>query len=318
MKNPLYLSIFVLALSSGCSQESIPKHESGSASAASNTVAGASVAAAIFDEPRPSDMYRQFAWLQRKTAAELAAAPNQAAGDRIYDAYRQQSNALLNQINEAQTDVLQDFYVGRLWTYDEKKQELLPTDELKQKQAHLAQVGLRYADVGEGMAEIMPQGGLVPQLFADKVSPDYQAYIRQQDFENQNLATADAALVIPWTEIGERVAFWENFIAQYPQSAWHHEAKQLFAFYSSAFLFGLDNTPVIDPKPFKQGDVKDELLRGYEEINHAWQVFVRQYPQSRVSAWVPQAQQIAALPDEARLAAIRQWRATHFPDAGAQ
>lgn len=304
------LSLICCSILAACSQqETAPTAPSSAPSQAvpaqASPVQAASIAA--FNEPKPTDIYQQYAWLNRRAQAQLANA-NAAQANQLYDAYRIDSDAILQAINDQELSFLENYTDDQYWQNDAKASEPQPTAAMLQKQQHLAQFGLRYVDVGEGMAEIAPLAKTETQLFADKVSPDYQMYILQQDHENNQLAASDAAIVISWAELGTRVAFWESFIQTYPQSPLISEAKSRFVWYSNAFFFGLDNTPVADGLQLEKGATQDEAIRIFDEINHAWTVFERQHPQSRITALLPKVRQIATLSEEDRITAIQQLR----------
>lgn len=261
-----------------------------------------------FSEAKPTDIYEQYAWFNRKTAADLKQVKQHEQANRIYDDYREQTDELLEKINQAQSDLLEDYYADQWWQYDEAKQQTEPSSALLAKKQYLDKIGLQYIDVGEGMAEIIPKPNTEPDLFAQKVSSDYRAFIVQQDSQNNQLAFSNETILIPWIQLGERVAFWEKFVQDYPQSALLNEAKQQLAWYADAFLFGLDNMPIQTAAGLPEGEIRNEAQRFMDEVSHAWNVFTTQNPQSKITPLITQARQIAELPDEERLAAIRKFR----------
>lgn len=265
-----------------------------------------------FNEAKPTDIYQQYAWLNRKTAAQLAqTTPEQA--NKLYDAYRQESDEILQQINNKEIDLLQNYTADQYWTLNEASGIPTPTPIMQHKQNELAKVGLRLVDVGGGLAEIAAAKNTESLLFADKVSPDYRDFIQQQDIESNTLAEIDDAIVIPWADLGARVAFWEKFIKQYPQSPLAQEAQQRMQWNAAAFLFGTKNTPIEVAPLQPKGDIQEEVARNFDEINHAWTVFSRQYPQSPITALIPEAAKVTQLPLEARFDAIQTLRHQHFP-----
>ncbi|XXQ67291.1 hypothetical protein ACKLNO_06470 [Neisseriaceae bacterium B1] len=304
MKRHFILSTILITTLSACfQQENTPAVPA----SAPTITAPTQLTIAAFNEAKPADIYQQYAWLNRRAQAQLAHA-NVAQANQLYDAYRVETDAVLQAINDQELPFLENYADDQYWLNDETASEPKPSPALVQKHQQLAQFGLRYVDIGEGMAEIAPVANTETQLFGGKVSPDYQAYIQQQDHENNQLADSDAAIVISWTELAARVAFWEKFVQDHPQSPFASDAQQRLMWYANAFLFGLDNTPVEDGSQFPKGEAQDEAKRIFDEINHAWNVFERQYPQSRITPLIAQARQIATLSADERINAMQQLR----------
>lgn len=306
---PLLLTVALVA----CSNES--KHNP---SETNNTASPtASVSLATFNEPEPTDWYEKYAWLNRQAQAQLQQA-DAAQANRLYDQYRNQTDAVLQAINEQEATFLENYADDANWQNDETASQPQATAQLLAKQQQLAQFGLRYVEIGAGMAEIAPLSDTETKLFADKVSPDYRAFITQEEHENKQLADTDNAIVISWAELGKRVAFWEQFVQQQPTSPLTEEAKQRLTWYTDAFLFGLANTPVQDGSQLPEGATQDEAKRIYDEMQYAWQIFERQYPHSPITPHLAHARTIAALSDDEREVAIETWRTQQRGTAASQ
>ena len=56
----------------------------------------------------------------------------------------------------------------------------------------------------------------------------------------------DAALLIPWDSVGERVAAWERLLHAYPVFVARQEAQGWYDLYLSTYFLGMDHSPVFE------------------------------------------------------------------------
>lgn len=56
----------------------------------------------------------------------------------------------------------------------------------------------------------------------------------------------DAAILIPLTDLADRIAQGEQFLVRYPDSAGKEKVRTQYRYYLLSFLGGLDNTPLVD------------------------------------------------------------------------
>lgn len=136
--------------------------------------------------------------------------------------------------------------------------------------------GLELWDIGEGMVVVRTVADYYKNIFSGKVTADYDEAISIVAHEEKELWEADAAVSIPWKNLGERVVTWENFIKKYPESEFRKEAEGTYKMYRHAFLLGLDNTPVID-------FINNQMDA---EVHNAFIAFVKNHPESETTTYV--------------------------------
>ena len=155
----------------------------------------------------------------------------------------------------------------------------------------LASVGLVFFDEGEGIVSIRQQPDYFKNLFAGKVTPDVAEFIDLNANDDKKPVENDAAIIVPWAELGDRAFAWESFIKKYPDSAYAKEAKEQFQHYADSFLFGMDNTPV---EASTNPDLKD-VMQEYQKIEKTWSDFAKAHPNSSLTPLFDEARQIAKM-----------------------
>jgi hypothetical protein len=82
--------------------------------------------------------------------------------------------------------------------------------------------------------------------FSQYVSVPVNKLLELRRDEMRKGFSEDAALLISFEEVGERVRNWEQLLEQNPTLKLQEEAKNYYNLYLSTFLTGLDNSPVFD------------------------------------------------------------------------
>ena len=77
--------------------------------------------------------------------------------------------------------------------------------------------------------------------------------------------------VISFTEVSERIIYWENYLNRYPNSKLFYKSKEYYSEYLNDYLFGMDNTPTYD---FETKLILDETKK---EFNR----FIKANPKSK-------------------------------------
>lgn len=187
--------------------------------------------------------------------------------NETYENYFAVREALIKNLNQTYSDVLEKY--ASYYNFDTGKTNL-PT-EVQNIANSLQTVDVEFWDVGEGYTEIRSKANHYYNIFKNKLTPDYEAYLKQTSKEKEVLYAADAGLNVSFDEVGSRAIFWENFIKKYPNSKLIAQAEEDFNWYLNDFLFGLDNTPT-----FEDGKI-------YDDVQKVYQNFMKKYPNSIVS-----------------------------------
>ncbi len=114
--------------------------------------------------------------------------------------------------------------------------ELNMSDEYKR-------AGLNAVYDGEGTWTVVPRPGFSVEQFGRLLPQAAADFVGLDDRERNERWQYDAAIVVPLSELGGRVAAWEAYLAKYPDSMFADEARTYFKRGLSALLMGTNNTP---------------------------------------------------------------------------
>ncbi len=106
--------------------------------------------------------------------------------------------------------------------------------------------GLSAVYDGEGTWTVVPRSGFSIERFGQLLPPSARDFVSLDDRERNSRWQYDAAIVVPLSELGSRVAAWESYLERYPDSAFAQEARTRFRRALSALLLGTNNTPHFD------------------------------------------------------------------------
>lgn len=145
------------------------------------------------------------------------------------------------------------------------------TTKQQQTLAALAKQQIDVLYLGEGMYEFR----LNPRYWVTHVAPHLakadQVYFALVAEQEQQQYAYDAALVISWQALGERVQVWEQYLKNHPKSYFVDDAQRKHDEYLEFLLLGMDNTPT-----YEQGVLLPEVQAAYLQL-------IQQYPNSRFS-----------------------------------
>lgn len=183
----------------------------------------------------------------------------------LYDNLVTENDKVLGKINNLEAGLLDSFYEHFSGQYTD-----VPDATVKSKEKVLGKGQLEFWDVGEGMAVIRTKADYYKNIFAGKLTDDYNQYVTLLAEDEKDLWQADAGVSISWEALGQRVINWENFVTTYPHSKLKKYASYDYELYRYAFLVGLDNTPAVDRQTKEMTD----------ETRTAFKNFAEKYPTS--------------------------------------
>lgn len=179
----------------------------------------------------------------------------------LYEKYSSENSSLLHAIMEKENTLLEKFY-----NEDEKDKEAV-----KLFGKELIKHQLNYDEIGEGIVEITTKNDFYYTIFKDYVTNDYKDYLYLISEENKMAYSSDAALIISFKDLGDRIISWENFMTKYPNSKLIPSVKEQYKFYQLDYLFGQDNTPTVE---------RANDLYIYPENIQEFDRFEKKYPKS--------------------------------------
>ncbi|MGI8893170.1 MAG: hypothetical protein ACR2GN_06885 [Bacteroidia bacterium] len=114
----------------------------------------------------------------------------------------------------------------------------------------------------EGFFYIDEDHNYLHKAFSSYVSDPVKKLLEIRKEEMKKGFSEDAALLISFQELGERVRNWEILLEENPDLKLQQEAKGYYNLYLSTFLTGLDNSSVFDLRTNK---IMPEAKEAYEE-----------------------------------------------------
>lgn len=136
-------------------------------------------------------------------------------------------------------------------------EESITDDSLKTLFNRFTQMGYKFVQI-EGSVEPIVDYTIVED-YASYISEEMIAYGEFRSLESRQIWAADAGIVIPLSELGERIAIGEAFIKAYPDSELKPHVLQYLGYYLNGFLGGLDNTPSVVGEKYNP-----EFISAYE------------------------------------------------------
>lgn len=255
------LLLLSLAIATGCKKE-----ETTTETVAQDTIAPTETTSAAAGKDSTLIFVAQIVKNKQQALAQLKGASAEKANE-IYDKLFASDMEALGAINNFEGSFLETAHA----TDDASVAKRLKALENKIKPADL-----EIWDIGEGMVVVRTVADYYKNIFSGKVTADYDEAISIVANDEKELWEADAAVSIPWKDLGERVITWENFIKKYPESKFRKEAEGAYKMYRYAFLLGLDNTQVIE---ITNNQMDAEARKAFTE-------FVKNYPDSETTTYV--------------------------------
>lgn len=122
--------------------------------------------------------------------------------------------------------------------------------------------------LGDGFRLSSSEGMIYPEIdfpgilarFGPQATEPMNTYLAIMARETERHFGKDAALTIGLDELGERLAAIEKFVGSNPRFPRIEEVGRLEAYYLSAFLLGLNNTPAFS---YETGRLNEPFLKSY-------------------------------------------------------
>jgi hypothetical protein len=255
------LILLSLAIITGCKKE-----ETTTETVAQDTLATIETTSAVTAQDSTLIFVAQIVKNKQEALAQLKGASAEKANE-IYDKLFAKDVEALSAI-----DTFEGSYLETAHATDDAS----VAKKLKALENKIQPAGLEIWDIGEGMVIVRTVADYYKNIFSGKVTPDYDRYISIVANDEKELWQADAAVSIPWKDLGERVITWENFIKEYPESKFRKDAEDTYKIYRYAFLLGLDNTQVIE---ITNNQMDAEARKAFTE-------FVKNHPDSETTTYI--------------------------------
>jgi hypothetical protein len=114
------------------------------------------------------------------------------------------------------------------------------------------------------------EGMYYPEIDYDKILKDFgghasdkvAGYLEIMAAESNKHFASDAALIVSPDELADRIVKAEKFINSYPDFELVQQVEQFHSYYLTAYLLGLNNTPLFD---YQTEKAKDSFIESYEK-----------------------------------------------------
>lgn len=218
------------------------------------------------------DIYKKF-HTEKENVIEKLKSISGSDANKLFLQYSKTNEEIISKINEKEQILLDKFY------YEDAKSK----SNIKELGNKLSNFQLRYEEIGEGYVEIVTIPSFYYNIFKSYVTEDYREYIFLISEEYKKLYSADAGLVITFTELGERIISWEAFINKYPKFELLDEVKNSLIHYRHDYIFGLDNTPTFERDFENQTENNKKISYIYDENQKEFNRFIEKHPNSPTS-----------------------------------
>ena len=158
--------------------------------------------------------------------------------------------------------------------FSSAKLEGIPDKLLRDQLYALQREGYTFLQ-SEGMYYLAVDYQKLLNDFDGRLGAEVRDYLQMQARETNERSFQDAGIAINRLELGRRAVAAEQYLQHYPESYRRSQASDLYFAYTSAFLFGTDNSPLRENN--------DTLKR---EICESWTQMLREAPQTQLVAYV--------------------------------
>jgi len=141
------------------------------------------------------------------------------------------------------------------------KSDKIENAEVKELLKETEKMGYKV-ETAEGMFFPVIDYGFY-EKYAVYVTEDMKDYIDIMVVESDKVPAKDAALVISWDELFERLFNQEKFLDEHKDSVKFEEIKSLHKKYMTFAIYGLNNTPLFD---YNYNKMNDEAKAAYERV----------------------------------------------------
>ncbi len=104
-------------------------------------------------------------------------------------------------------------------------------------------------NLGEGEFTLTQDPRYYFEIFATSLPKEDQIYLQQELKESTSISGSidkDAGLSVSFTQLGDWITFWENYIQRYPKAHFSDQAHLNIQAYQKYLFLGLENTPVFE------------------------------------------------------------------------
>ncbi|MCF6460250.1 hypothetical protein [Clostridium sp. Cult3] len=151
--------------------------------------------------------------------------------------------------------------IGKYLFFDQSKVEEIKNGNLKELLDKIIQGKYKLINMEGAFYPIIDYEAL--KVYDKYVSNEMKDYIHIKAMDSNLPTIIDAAFMISFDELGERLITVEKHIIKYPEGIKYEELLRLYGLYLRFYLEGSDNTPIYD---YDTNMIKDEVLSSYKKL----------------------------------------------------
>jgi len=155
----------------------------------------------------------------------------------------------------------------------------------------IAQEKIKEADIkefytsltGAGFKFSAEEGMLYPVIdyhfiegYSNYISEEMKGFAVFMAMDSDNKWAGDGEIRITLTELADRIAAAETYLAKYPGASGKSQVVSKYKMYLGAFLGGIDNTPLVN---YDTGKINDKFVEAYG-------YFIKKYPDLKTAVTV--------------------------------
>ncbi len=187
----------------------------------------------------------------KKDIVEKLKSSSKEEADKLYKQYIADSQIILNNIESETWEFLESMYSH------ENEQDNFTEKDIEDLNRLLKKYNLTLYDAGEGITQIRREAAYYYNIFKDYVTDEYKEYLQFITKEEEEPYQADAVIMIPYENIGERIITLENFLNKYPNSTLKEEINEKLQYYRLNYLLGADSTPTMEGNSIHKENIEE-------------------------------------------------------------
>lgn len=166
----------------------------------------------------------------------------------------------LSEVNRSAIDGT-EVNIEDLLFFDNSKVEEIKNGNLKELVDRIIQGKFKLINMEGAFYPIIDYEAL--KIYNDYIAEDMKEYIDLKSMESNMPTILDAAIMISYDELAERLIKTENYISKYPDNMRYEEILRIYGLYLKFYLEGSSNTPIYD---YETKEIKVEIFSSYNKV----------------------------------------------------
>jgi len=154
--------------------------------------------------------------------------------DKLYDEYSKLLNTLILKLDSYENNSLTE--------YNKWENQITP-DSIKKKMELYDKLQIKIIENNDGSYNLKYVPGFYYEMFKSKASNELRDYLKIATSQRKEPIVVNGKISQDWSQMSARLIVWENYLKQYPNSAYKSYAKEKYLELIQLYLFGNKNNP---------------------------------------------------------------------------